>query len=107
MKHNVEVPQVGESISEGILAVWFVEDGAAVAEGDQLFELETDKATMSIPAPAAGVIAIQTPADTEVSVGMVVATIDSEATAAETKETPNRNKTNVITNSLPFIQTPF
>lgn len=82
MKHNVEVPQVGESISEGILATWFVADGAAVSEGDQLFELETDKATMSIPAPASGVIAIQTPADTEVSVGMVVATIDSEAAAS-------------------------
>lgn len=87
MKHNVEVPQVGESISEGILATWFVADGAAVSEGDQLFELETDKATMSIPAPASGVIAIQTPADTEVSVGMVVATIDSEA-AASTASAP-------------------
>lgn len=87
MKHNVEVPQVGESISEGILATWFVADGAAVSEGDQLFELETDKATMSIPAPASGVIAIKTPADTEVSVGMVVATIDSEA-AASTASAP-------------------
>lgn len=87
MKHNVEVPQVGESISEGILATWFVADGAAVSEGDQLFELETDKATMSIPAPASGVIAIQTPADTEVSVGMVVATIDSQA-AASTASAP-------------------
>ncbi len=81
MKQTVEVPQVGESVTSGILAVWNVADGDYVNEGDEIFELETDKATLPIPAPATGVISIKVQADEEVEIGSVVAEIDTDASA--------------------------
>jgi 2-oxoglutarate dehydrogenase E2 component (dihydrolipoamide succinyltransferase) len=81
MKQPVEVPQVGESVTSGILAVWNVSNGDYVNEGDELFELETDKATLPVPATASGVISITVQADTEVEIGTVVAEIDTEAKA--------------------------
>jgi 2-oxoglutarate dehydrogenase E2 component (dihydrolipoamide succinyltransferase) len=78
MKQAVEVPQVGESVTSGILAVWNVADGDYVNEGDEIFELETDKATLPVPAPASGVISISVAADEEVEIGTVVAEIDTE-----------------------------
>jgi len=79
MKQAVEVPQVGESVSSGILATWLKADGDFVREGEELFELETDKATMAVPAPAAGVLKILVQVDEEVSVGAVVGEVDTEA----------------------------
>lgn len=90
MKQKVEVPQVGESVVEGILATWFKSTGEAVQEGEELFELETDKATMPVPAPASGVITILVDADTEVAVGTVVAEIDTEAAPAGTSSGVSR-----------------
>ncbi len=81
MKQPVEVPQVGESVTSGILAVWNVADGDYVNEGDEIFELETDKATLPVPAPASGVISIEVQADEEVEIGTVVARIDTDASA--------------------------
>ncbi|MFW5696101.1 MAG: biotin/lipoyl-containing protein, partial [Alkalispirochaeta sp.] len=78
MKQAVEVPQVGESVTSGILAVWNVSDGDYVTEGDEIFELETDKATLPVPAPASGTIHISVQADEEVEVGTTVAEIDTE-----------------------------
>ena len=52
MKTDIQVPEIGESISSGILAAWLKSDGDVVAEGDEIFELETDKATLAIPATA-------------------------------------------------------
>lgn len=79
MKQSVEVPQVGESVTSGILAVWNVASGDYVNEGDELFELETDKATLPVPAPASGVISILVEQDTEVEIGTAVAEIDTAA----------------------------
>lgn len=81
MKQSVEVPQVGESVTSGILAVWNVSDGAWVNEGDEIFELETDKATLPVPAPASGTITIKVPVDEDVEIGTVVAEIDTEGAA--------------------------
>ncbi len=88
MKLNVEVPQVGESVTSGILATWFKQNGEIVQEGEDLFELETDKATMPVPAPGSGKLEIRTEPDQEVEIGTVVAVIDTDATAdtkADTK----------------------
>lgn len=82
MKSDVVVPEVGESVSSGILASWLKADGETVSEGDELFELETDKATLAVPAPADGVLSIQVAEDTEVQVGQTVGVVDSEGQAA-------------------------
>ncbi len=81
MKQRVEVPSVGESVSKGLLTSWLKGQGDYVREGEELFELETDKATMAIPATASGVLEIVVAADTEVAVGQVVGQIDTEAAA--------------------------
>lgn len=86
---DIKVPSVGESVSSGILAVWLKKDGDFVREGDELFELETDKATMAIPAPAAGQLKILVVEGTEVDIGASVATIDETATGSvEAQSTP-------------------
>ena len=76
---QVKVPEVGESITEGTLVQWFKEEGDIVRIDDRLFELETDKITLEVPSEYAGKIHIEVPAGEKVSIGQVVATIDTEA----------------------------
>ena len=56
MKQDVIAPSPGESISQGILAVWLKPDGATVEVGEEIFEFESDKATLEIPSPEAGIV---------------------------------------------------
>ena len=81
MKQEVQVPEVGESVSGGILASWLKKSGEGVKEGDEIFELETDKATLSVPSPADGTLEISVEEDTEVEVGQVVGYVDTEGVA--------------------------
>ena len=57
MTTEVRVPALGESVSEATIATWFKKPGDAVAVDEMLCELETDKVTVEVPAPAAGVLA--------------------------------------------------
>ncbi len=75
----VTVPSVGESVSSGLLTNWLVKEGDQVMEGDTLFELETEKATLDIPAPSSGVIHLESKAGAEVAIGEQIATIVPEA----------------------------
>jgi len=72
----ITVPGVGESISEGILSRWLVAEGAPVKAGDPVFELETDKATTEVPAPASGVVKRDAAEGDTVAVGATVGSID-------------------------------
>ncbi len=51
---NILMPQLGETVAEGKITVWFKTIGDAVKPGDNLFEIETDKVSMEVPATAAG-----------------------------------------------------
>ena len=82
MSVEIKVPSAGESVTSGLLATWLKEDGATVAEGEELFEFETDKATIAVPAPAAGVLKQRASAGSEVEVGRVVGEIVTVAGAA-------------------------
>ncbi len=53
---DIVVPQAGESVTEATLASWLKQAGEAVAEGETVAELETDKAAMELPAPVSGVL---------------------------------------------------
>ncbi len=86
MAQEVTVPSVGESISSGILATWLKKDGEFVAQGEEIFELETDKATMAVPSPAEGVLKIDVEADTEVEIGQVVAHLEEGKAGAAKQE---------------------
>jgi 2-oxoglutarate dehydrogenase E2 component (dihydrolipoamide succinyltransferase) len=82
MKKDIEVPEIGESVSGGILAAWLKEDGERVDEGEEIFELETDKATLGVPSPAAGVLHRSSDEGDEVEVGQIVGHVDTEAAAS-------------------------
>ena len=54
---NVLMPQLGETVTEGTIAKWYKSVGDTVAAGDVLFEIETDKTSMEVPALAGGILA--------------------------------------------------
>lgn len=83
MATEVLVPTLGESITEATLGEWLKKPGEAVAADEPIASLETDKVSVEVPAPVAGVMgqhAVQ-PGDT-VSVGAMIATIESGDGAA-------------------------
>jgi pyruvate/2-oxoglutarate dehydrogenase complex dihydrolipoamide acyltransferase (E2) component len=77
---DVLMPQLGETVAEGKISAWFKSVGEQVNAGDKLFEVETDKTAMDVPATAAGVVAeIRVSAGETVPVGTVVAVIENRA----------------------------
>src|SRR5437870_1940884 len=54
---DIRVPTLGESVTEATIGKWFKQPGDTVAVDEPLVELETDKVTIEVPAPAAGVLA--------------------------------------------------
>lgn len=85
MSTEVRVPTLGESVTEATVATWFKKPGDAVAVDEMLCELETDKVTVEVPAPAAGTMAEIVAAEGEtVGVDALLATISAggEATVA-------------------------
>ncbi|WP_375573140.1 2-oxoglutarate dehydrogenase complex dihydrolipoyllysine-residue succinyltransferase [Seohaeicola saemankumensis] len=84
MTTEVRVPTLGESVTEATVATWFKKPGDAVAADEMLCELETDKVTVEVPAPAAGVMGeiIATEGAT-VGVDALLATISEGEAAAK------------------------
>lgn len=77
---EVKVPSPGESITEVQLSNWLVEDGAYVEKDQDIAEVDSDKATLSIAAEAAGVIRLKVSQGETIEVGSLVATIETAAT---------------------------
>jgi len=81
----VMVPSLGESVSEATVSTWFKKEGDAVAQDEMLCELETDKVSVEVPSPAAGVLAkITAPEGTTVGASAQLAVIAGGASAAAT-----------------------
>src|SRR5436190_15343663 len=79
----IKVPPLGESIVEATVSRWLKKEGDAVAPGDTLVELETDKITVEVPAMTAGVLKSRSRAEGDVvKVDEVLAEIEEGATAA-------------------------
>jgi 2-oxoglutarate dehydrogenase E2 component (dihydrolipoamide succinyltransferase) len=76
MKLDIQVPEVGESIREALLAQWYKRDGEGVRKGDILFLIETDKVTLEIAAESDGVLTILVPQGQTVAVGAVVGSLE-------------------------------
>ncbi|MCB9684355.1 MAG: 2-oxoglutarate dehydrogenase complex dihydrolipoyllysine-residue succinyltransferase [Alphaproteobacteria bacterium] len=88
---DVEIPRIGESIQTVFLARWLKKVGEAVREGEGLVELDSDKASMEVPAPSSGVLTEQlVPEGAEIAIGGVFARIDPDGapTAAAAPEAP-------------------
>jgi 2-oxoglutarate dehydrogenase E2 component (dihydrolipoamide succinyltransferase) len=89
MSTEVRVPTLGESVTEATVATWFKKPGDAVAVDEMLCELETDKVTVEVPAPVAGVLTEIVAAEgTTVGVAALLAQISEGATAAATPAAP-------------------
>lgn len=83
MTTEVRVPTLGESVTEATVGAWLKQPGDQVAVDEQLTELETDKVTIEVNAPAAGVLQdIVIEEGTTVEVGALIAVIDETAVAA-------------------------
>src|ERR1700685_2261067 len=80
---DILMPQLGDTVAEGKITTWFKAVGDAVKPGDNLFEIETDKVSMEVPATSAGVLAeIRIAAGAVAPVGAVVAVVTGAAGAA-------------------------
>jgi 2-oxoglutarate dehydrogenase E2 component (dihydrolipoamide succinyltransferase) len=79
---DLKVPSPGESINEVEIANWLKQEGDYVEKDEELCEIDSDKATLTINAEASGKLSIKVTAGTTVSVGDVVATIDTSAEGA-------------------------
>ncbi|HEY5829472.1 MAG: 2-oxoglutarate dehydrogenase complex dihydrolipoyllysine-residue succinyltransferase [Hyphomicrobiaceae bacterium] len=80
MAIEIMVPALGESVTEATVGQWFKKPGEAVAVDEPLVELETDKVTVEVPAPAAGVLAdIKVAQGATVAVGSVLGSISEGA----------------------------
>ncbi len=81
---DVVVPQLGESITEAVVAKWLKQVGDAVAADEPIAELETDKITVQLPAPTAGALTAQSAAvGATVKVGQVIGSIEAGAAGKE------------------------
>jgi 2-oxoglutarate dehydrogenase E2 component (dihydrolipoamide succinyltransferase) len=80
MPTEIIVPTLGESVTSATIARWIKQPGEAVAADEPIVELETDKVTVEVSAPAKGVLtAINYPEGSEVEVGALLGTIDGDA----------------------------
>jgi len=86
---EIRVPALGESVTEATIGKWFKKPGDAVAVDEPLVELETDKVTIEVPAPAAGVLGDIAAKDGDtVAVGALLGQIKEGAGAAPAKAAP-------------------
>lgn len=93
MATEIRVPTLGESITEATVAQWFKKPGDSVEADEPLVELETDKVTVEVPAPAAGVLSeiLVSDGDT-VEVGALLGEIGEGKGASAKKEQPKKEE---------------
>ncbi len=95
MATDVKVPALGESITEGTLAQWLKKAGEAVAQDEPIASLETDKVSVEVPSPVAGVLEATLVGEGDtVAVGAVIARITEGAQAAAPAEQAGGEATN-------------
>jgi len=83
---EMKVPSPGESISEVEIAEWFVKDGDYVEKDQTIAEVDSDKATLDLPAEQSGVITLKANEGDAVEVGSVICLIDTSAKAPKSNE---------------------
>jgi pyruvate dehydrogenase E2 component (dihydrolipoamide acetyltransferase) len=82
--YEFKLPDLGEGLTEGEIARWLVSEGQEIAEDDPLVEIQTDKTTVEIPSPAAGVVTqILVEEGTVVPVGTLLVVIGGDGAVAE------------------------
>ena len=83
MAEEVQLPQLGESVTEGVITAWLVEVGDEVTVDQPIVEISTDKVDTEIPSPVAGTVSeLRAAVDDTVEVGQVIAVIGGEGASA-------------------------
>lgn len=100
MNIELKIPAVGESISEVTISKWLKSDGDYVNMDEPVAEIESDKATVELNATHAGTIKILSPEGSDIKIGAVAATIDTEAKA------PAKAASAIETNADPVVVKP-
>ncbi|MDY3127305.1 MAG: biotin/lipoyl-containing protein, partial [Corynebacterium sp.] len=87
MAHSVEMPELGESVSEGTITQWLKSVGDTVEVDEPLLEVSTDKVDTEVPSPVAGtILEIKAEEDDAVDVGSVIAIIGDADEATDSKK---------------------
>jgi 2-oxoglutarate dehydrogenase E2 component (dihydrolipoamide succinyltransferase) len=89
---EMKVPSPGESIKEVEIATWLVQDGDYVEKDQAIAEVDSDKATLELPAEASGIITLKAEEGDAVAVGSVVCLIDTSAEKPAGTEAPKQEK---------------
>lgn len=76
MAVDIVLPQIGFSMSEGTVVEWFVEDGATVEQGQNLYAIESDKSVNEVESPGAGTLKIKCEVGEVYPVGHILGTIE-------------------------------
>src|SRR3546814_7185656 len=93
MSTDVQVPALGESITEATLGQWLKQPGEAVQADEPIASLETDKVAVDVPSPITGVLSEQLVGEGDtVAVGALIARIDAAGAAVE-RTTPTSQQT--------------
>ena len=98
---EIKVPTPGESITEVELGRWLVEDGAIVDKDDEIAEIESDKATLTLIAEDSGKISFNAQEGDTIEVGAIACTIDTSVKPEASAEKPKENKVQVKTQDEP------
>src|SRR5512140_1685470 len=86
MSIQLKVPSLGESVTQATVGAWLKKEGDAVAADEPLVEVESEKATVALPAPAAGVLRkVLKGTGESVGIGEVIGELEEGASAAAAK----------------------
>lgn len=79
MRQTITLPKLSETVDDMIVVEWLVQVGERVGEGDPMVLIETDKATVEMPAPSAGVVVeILAQPDDEIVTGTALAVLETD-----------------------------
>ena len=102
----MKVPSPGESITEVEIAQWLVEDGDYVEKDQAIAEVDSDKATLELPAEASGIITLKAEEGDAVAVGEVVCLIDTSAAKPEGGDSPKTEEKAAPKEEPKTVETP-
>lgn len=102
----MKVPSPGESITEVEIAQWLVADGDYVEKDQAIAEVDSDKATLELPAEVSGTITLKAEEGDAVAVGAVVCLIDTEGVPSETQAVKSAEPAEAVAVAAPVQNTP-
>ncbi|MEO0901745.1 MAG: 2-oxoglutarate dehydrogenase complex dihydrolipoyllysine-residue succinyltransferase [Bacteroidota bacterium] len=103
---EMKVPSPGESITEVEIAEWLVQDGDYVEKDQAIAEVDSDKATLELPAEESGIITLKAEEGDAVAVGEVVCLIDTSAAKPEGGEAPKAEEKEAPKEEPKAVETP-